>query len=231
METELARADDEMLRSATVQATLQAADVKLCEVCLVKFPSGSRVVVKLSHSMAQHECQMARLVTGLDPCEETLSEERVLEGIAVARKTRVIPCLAVRIAGAVSDMVMLVLTFVGYDLARTLHRKPVCSPEMVLCVARDVAMGLIRCHEQRILHGDIKPSNIVLFADAESNAYEAALCDFSLAHRAQRRSQQQRGGTPAYMAPEQSGRMADMDVTDRSDLYSLGVVMVIHQTK
>ena len=91
----------------------------------------------------------------------------------------------------------------------------------------DVAEGLAAAHRRKVYHRDIKPSNIVL--DGETG--RAMVLDFgiSAAHPSSRRKSQsgrltQEGmylGTPTYMSPEQGN---GEDVTDKSDVYSLGVL-------
>jgi non-specific serine/threonine protein kinase len=80
--------------------------------------------------------------------------------------------------------------------------------------------GLDKAHREGIVHRDIKPSNIII--DAEGNA---KLVDFGLATIQQDEKLTKTGstlGTIGYMPPEQiKGKEADQ----RSDLFSLGVVL------
>ena len=85
-----------------------------------------------------------------------------------------------------------------------------------LQIAKQVCRGLSAVHRAGIVHGDLKPANIVVMTGGV-----AKLTDFGVA-----RARHQRGtpfaGTPPYMSPEQV-RGAEMD--ERSDLYSAGVLM------
>jgi predicted ATPase/two-component sensor histidine kinase len=94
--------------------------------------------------------------------------------------------------------------------------------ERFLRVAVSAVAALRRVHAQGLIHKDIKPSNLLV--DAEG---VVRVTGFGIASRLPREQQQLAapatiGGTLAYMAPEQTGRM-NRSIDTRSDLYSLGV--------
>jgi HAMP domain-containing protein/predicted Ser/Thr protein kinase len=84
-----------------------------------------------------------------------------------------------------------------------------------LQIAKQICRGLGAVHRAGIVHGDLKPANIVVTMGV------AKLTDFGVA-RARRQAGTPFAGTPPYMSPEQV-RGADMD--ERSDLYAAGVLM------
>ncbi len=89
----------------------------------------------------------------------------------------------------------------------------------VLQVLRDVTQGLGHAHARGIVHGDVKPGNVLF-----RGAGEAVLVDYGIAAFARegdRRARMQ-GGTPEYMSPEQA---RGEPVDGRSDFFSLGVVL------
>ncbi|MCB9541604.1 MAG: AAA family ATPase [Myxococcales bacterium] len=91
--------------------------------------------------------------------------------------------------------------------------------------AVDFAVQLARIvrdvHRHGVVHRDIKPANVLV----ASALGQVRLIDFGLSSsRSHPRPGMRFEGTPAYMAPEQTGRM-DREVDERSDLYSLGVVL------
>jgi serine/threonine protein kinase/Tfp pilus assembly protein PilF len=90
----------------------------------------------------------------------------------------------------------------------------------VLDIAIQICEGLTKAHQQGIIHRDIKPQNILVDKDGR-----ARILDFGLA-RLEREAMITRTGstvgTVAYMSPEQArGERVDQ----RSDIFSLGVVL------
>jgi serine/threonine-protein kinase len=109
--------------------------------------------------------------------------------------------------------------FLATDLAkRNLADYPGArrSARVGLEVIRQVASGLAYAHSQRLLHRDVKPENILIFADGR-----AALADFGVSAFAMGTTRTySEAGTIGYMAPEQAyGRPSFA-----SDVFSLGVI-------
>ncbi len=107
-------------------------------------------------------------------------------------------------------------------LSQSLHTP--FSVETFLAVAIGIAEALAAVHGQGMVHGDIKPDNI--FADSEG---VVKLTGFGIASVNTRKPQiadpsAVSTSSPAYMSPEQSGRMNRL-IDFRSDLYSLGVIL------
>jgi eukaryotic-like serine/threonine-protein kinase len=83
--------------------------------------------------------------------------------------------------------------------------------------AGHVAEALAAAHRRAVIHGDIKPANILI-----TNDNRVKLTDFGMARLASHQTDAAVRGTPAYWCPEQIlGRAQD----ERSDLFSLGVVL------
>jgi len=81
-------------------------------------------------------------------------------------------------------------------------------------LARKIAEGLAYCHEQGVVHRDVKPDNILIM-----NEDQPAILDFGLALTPTRPGPGKAAGTPGYVAPEQiEGQRGDK----RIDVYALG---------
>lgn len=106
----------------------------------------------------------------------------------------------------------------GEDLASLVRRIGRLSPDKATEIARQVCAGLAAAHERGVIHRDLKPANVML-----DGAGKVRITDFGLAGiAASIEGAEIRAGTPAYMAPEQ---LEGKEVTVRSDLYSLGLVL------
>jgi len=119
----------------------------------------------------------------------------------------------------------LVMEFVEGETLRDRLQRPI-STEEFFSIATQCCEGLQAAHEKGIIHGDIKPENIML---APGNRVK--ILDFGVARRAWSSNPDEAtksletmtatGGTPAYMAPEVLLQQPD---DGRSDLFSLGLV-------
>ncbi len=95
--------------------------------------------------------------------------------------------------------------------------------EQFLPIALQLLEILHQLHQQRVIHKDIKPANILIHPDTN----QIKLIDFSIASLLPRETQEIQSlngleGTLAYLSPEQTGRM-NRGIDYRSDFYSLGV--------
>jgi serine/threonine protein kinase len=100
-----------------------------------------------------------------------------------------------------------------------------CKPDNLLPID-DVVEIMYKCakalhyaHSRGVIHRDIKPSNLML-----TQANDVRVIDFGIALVADSEISRIEGiaGSPSYMSPEQ---VQSLEITNRSDLYSLGAVM------
>jgi serine/threonine-protein kinase len=105
----------------------------------------------------------------------------------------------------------------GEDLASLLARIGRLSPDKALEITRDLCAGLAAAHDRGVVHRDLKPANVMI-----DGRGRARLTDFGLAVGLETPGAATGAGTPAYMSPEQ---LAGREVTPRSDLYALGLLL------
>ena len=116
----------------------------------------------------------------------------------------------------------------GGSLVRHLRELGPFSGTQAIALAKQICAGLSACHQQNLLHRDLK-SNNVLLARAANGEFRAAVTDFGLAVEAPLPSANGNSveatsvsGTPAYLAPERwQGKPASV----ASDIYALGIVL------
>jgi serine/threonine protein kinase len=112
----------------------------------------------------------------------------------------------------------LVMEYVpGRTLQQVLAEGPIPWPRACAWTA-DLAVALSRAHNAGIIHGDVKPANIMITPEGH-----VKLSDFGIARFATQVSGSGRiMGTPAYLSPEQ---ILGEPQNTRSDLFSLGIVL------
>ncbi|HVB75481.1 MAG TPA: protein kinase [Ktedonobacteraceae bacterium] len=123
--------------------------------------------------------------------------------------------------GEQSPWYYLVMPYVeGGTLRDYLLKRKQITLEEAASFVDQIASALQYAHDSRVVHRDVKPSNILLRQDGY-----AYLVDFGLAKALMGAesltSEGAMVGTPEYMAPEQSNGESDY----RSDIYSLGVIL------
>ncbi|MGB3769333.1 MAG: serine/threonine-protein kinase [Phormidesmis sp.] len=118
----------------------------------------------------------------------------------------------------------------GDSVGRLLRKQPLPVPRF-LGIVRQILLGLRTAHNGilvngeavPIIHRDIKPNNVIVTSDPSMGELVKIL-DFGIAKLLQAGSEQTSTfmGTLAYASPEQ---MEGRELDNRSDIYSLGVMM------
>ena len=158
----------------------------------------------------------------------TLSENRKLQLRQIIEHLRILSDPSVITPDSFSDergVCFLIQEFFdGITLDRLLAERPNLSLNNFFTMAVDLARSLEKVHEAGIIHGGIKPHNILV----DQSSLAIRLIDFisavdvrDVSHFIYDRDFIR--GTLAYTSPEQTGRISHR-VTFSSDLYCLGIV-------
>ncbi len=127
-------------------------------------------------------------------------------------------------SGAAEHFLFYVMPYVeGESLRVRMDREKQLPLEDALRITSEMGEALAHSHQLGIVHRDIKPENILL------SQGHAMLLDFGIARAVSVAGGERLTatglavGTPWYMSPEQA--MGNPDVDDRTDLYSLALVL------
>lgn len=123
--------------------------------------------------------------------------------------------------GQDGDVYYIVMEYVeGRTLKQHITEKGALDAAQTLDIAMQIAEALRHAHRHGVIHRDIKPHNILLTRDGQ-----AKVTDFGIARATTSSTLTQSGslmGSVHYLSPEQArGGFTN----ERSDIYSLGVVM------
>src|SRR5215472_14393736 len=145
--------------------------------------------------------------------------ERFRNEVRIARRVSHPNVCRVYDVGEVDGQTFFTMEYVdGEDLASLLRRIGRLPQDKAIEISRQLCAGLGAAHGKGVLHRDLKPANIML-----DGRGQVVITDFGLAGVADDiRGPEVRSGTPAYMAPEQ---LAGKEVSTRSDIYGLGLVL------
>ncbi len=121
-----------------------------------------------------------------------------------------------------NTQVMLLEDFGGESLKNLLESRPFSLLEF-LHIAIQITNALGKIHQNKVIHKDINPSNIVF----NTQTGQLKIIDFGLSTLLSQENPTLKSpnvleGTLAYISPEQTGRMNRL-LDYRSDFYSLGV--------
>ncbi len=111
----------------------------------------------------------------------------------------------------------------GETLRDKLNRETQLGIEEAVRIASEVADALDNAHRHGVIHGDIKPENILLHDGRPMVADFGIALAVSAAAGGRMTETGLSLGTPHYMSPEQA--TADKEITARSDIYSLASVL------
>ena len=144
---------------------------------------------------------------------------RILQEVRLARQITHPAVCRVFDVGEAGETIFFSMEFVqGEDLAALLKRTGRLTSERVLEIAHQLCAGLAAAHAEGVLHRDLKPANVLIDQDGR-----VRITDFGIAVTTSDAGPHVMIGTLGYMAPEQLA--ADAPVSERTDVYALGVVL------
>ncbi len=162
-----------------------------------------------------------KLLVNADHVAELRREANLL---GVVRGDGIVRTLEVGLAEEVPFIALELLE--GGDLRRR-FAKDAFDPAKALAIVERIIEILARVHSEGVVHGDLKPENVVFAANGDLH-----IADFGLSRRISQRTatlsvslslaDARLAGTLDYMAPEQ--REGDKP-TVRSDIYAVGVIL------
>jgi len=118
------------------------------------------------------------------------------------------------------ESLALIMSYIpGYTLEQVVEKAGRLDPETVAWISERVLNGLMYLHHHGVIHGDIKPQNIII----QPNLHSVVLVDFGLAMVKPSESAKSQGYTPLFASPEQ---IAGKVLLPASDYYSLGMAMI-----
>jgi len=142
------------------------------------------------------------------------NEARMIAGLRDPHIVRVLDF------GVQDSMPYLVMDYAPNGTLRQRHTRGSRLPlQLVIRYVQQIARALQYAHDQRLIHRDVKPENMLV-----GHNQEILLSDFGIAlvaHSSQYQQTQNIAGTLAYMAPEQ----IQAHPRPASDQYSLGIVV------
>jgi eukaryotic-like serine/threonine-protein kinase len=127
-------------------------------------------------------------------------------------------------SGEADGFLYYVMPFVdGETVREKLNRETQFGVDEAVRIATEVADALDYAHRHDVIHRDIKPENILLHDGRPMVADFGIALAVSAAAGGRMTETGMSLGTPHYMSPEQA--TAEKDLTNRSDIYSLGCVL------
>lgn len=174
----------------------------------------ARIYLALQHAFGS---PVAIKVLSPDASRKEEERKRFLAQATVARALDHPNIVRVVDAGETDEAAYLVMEYIrGGDLNHNLRGG--LHIQNVLAVIKEIAGALGYAHGKGVVHGDVKPENILISEQGTS-----MLTDFGIAAEPGRVADAGKvRGTPGYMSPEQA---AGRGIDGRSDFFSLGVVL------
>lgn len=114
----------------------------------------------------------------------------------------------------------LIMSYIpGFTLEQIVEKAGKIEAETTAWIAERILNALLYLHHHGVIHGDIKPQNVII----QPNTHSVVLVDFGLAMVKPGGSDKSLGYTPLFAPPEQ---ISGKTLLPASDYYSLGMLML-----
>ena len=184
--------------------------------------AGGMATVYLAHDL-KHDRKVA--VKVLRPeLAAVLGAERFIQEIKTTANLQHPHILPLFDSGEADSFLYYVMPFIdGETLRDKLNRETQLGIDEAVGITTAIADALDYAHRQNVIHRDIKPENILLHDGRPMVADFGIALALSAAAGGRMTETGMSLGTPHYMSPEQA--TAEKELTNRSDIYSLGCVL------
>ncbi|MBX9668927.1 MAG: protein kinase [Candidatus Obscuribacterales bacterium] len=220
---ELCAHDDAQLIKAPPQGTMIGGTYKFDSVIGV----GGMGVVYKCHNWALRTVALKTLMARQYDAEELVRFQLEAKAAGKLTHSNLVSILDFGVT-ADGDPFMVMEYLEGKTLENLIGEDKLSLIEVV-SIVQDCCDALAYAHRHGVTHRDLKPANIVLVSDLTGAEKIPKILDFGIAKvadagRASLHLTQTGSifGTPPYMSPEQC---AGGEITDRSDVYSMGCVL------
>ncbi len=184
--------------------------------------AGGMATVYLAHDV-KHDRKVAIKVLRPE-LTAVLGAERFVQEIKTTANLQHPNILPLFDSGEADGFLYYVMPYVeGETLREKLNRETQLGIEEAVKITTEVADALDYAHRNNVIHRDIKPENILLHDGRPTVADFGIALAVSAAAGGRMTETGLSLGTPHYMSPEQA--TAEKDLTNRSDIYSLGAVL------
>lgn len=186
-----------------------------------KIGEGGMALLHLAHDATGRArvLKVPRRALNVDPVAVVAFENE----LRLAHYLEDFPHAHMPVAQSGGEQQYLVMDYIeGTDLYSHLREHGCLSEQEAVTLTKKIVHALAELHRRRIIHLDVKLSNIMIMQDGDIR-----LIDFGLAHHLDFPDHiyecfQDPKGTPAYIAPEQFFGVRD---EPRSDIFSIGTML------
>jgi serine/threonine-protein kinase len=184
--------------------------------------AGGMATVYLAEDLKHHRKVAVKVLR--PELAAVLGAERFVQEITTTANLQHPHILPLFDSGEADSFLYYVMPFIdGETLRDKLNRETQFGIEEAVRITTEVADALDYAHRNNVIHRDIKPENILLHDERPMVADFGIALAVSAAAGGRMTETGMSLGTPHYMSPEQA--TADKNLTNRSDIYSLGCVL------